>query len=197
MSYTATLLADQLIEYLESGRINPLECWPLLEQLDAELDRVLGPAGNFPNCYPRLLARTITDSIPTLWLLDFSVPDVDHAHAFRGTRAELVGAEMANLRAELLAAVRGWRRKLDQLKALRGQLLPDDWVQVPLKVILHVQKVKSVSTLTNHCKKYPEQIRRQSDGVYLIRRRFLERYLEGWDLKHYLDKPGSLDDKVQ
>jgi hypothetical protein len=102
---------------------------------------------------------------------------------------------MADLRAELLAAVRGWRRKLSQLKAVSGQLLPDDWVQVPLKVILHVQKVRSVSTLTNHCRDYPNRIRKQKKGWYLIRRRYLELYLDEGYLKRHLDKPGSLDDK--
>lgn len=193
MSNNATQLADQLIEYLEGG-VNPLECWPLLEQLDAELDRLLGPPGEFPNCHPRLLARKITDgapTLPTLWLLDFSVPDVDHAHQFRGTRAELAGDELAGLRAELLIAVRGWRRKVTTLEAVSGQLSPDDWVQVKLKMIK-----QTTTTVTTHCKKHPDRIRWQSDGVYLIRRKYLERYLEGWDLKHCLEKAGSLDSEV-
>ena len=181
MSDAATQLADQLIEYLQSGPINPLECWPLLEQLDAELDRVLGPPGEFPNCHPRLLARTITDSIPTLWLLDFSVPDVDHAHAFRGTRAELVGAEMADLRAELLAAVRGWRRKLP----VSGQLLPDDWVRVPRRKMF-VGKTKAYAD----CKKFPNKIRlTDDDGIFEIRRRCLDVYLEDETLNDYRIRP--------
>lgn len=173
MTNNATQLADQLIEYLEGG-VNPLECWPLLEQLDAELDRLLGPPGEFPNCHPRLLARKITDgaqTLPTLWLLDFSVPDVDHAHQFRGTRAELAGDELAGLRAELLIAVRGWRRKLSTLE--------DDWVRVPLRKMF-VGKSKPSSD----CDKFPDKIRfSETRGVYLIRREYLDEYLEGENLK--------------
>jgi hypothetical protein len=68
---------------------------------------------------------------------------------------------------------------------------PDDWVQVKLKMIK-----QTTTTVTTHCKKHPDRIRWQSDGVYLIRRKYLERYLEGWDLKHCLEKAGSLDNEV-
>lgn len=105
-------LANQLIEYLNSEKINPLDCWPLLEQLNAELDRLLGPPKEFPNCYPRLLARKITDLGATLWMLDFSVPDIDLAIEFRGTRNEVKEDDLNELRLNLLVAVKGWKRKI-------------------------------------------------------------------------------------
>jgi hypothetical protein len=90
---------------------------------------------------------------------------------------------------EVLAEqIRNGRQEKGKVPA---ELDPDDWVEVPYRKQTIVQMIVARSTCYDHSKnrKMKEVIRSIRDGNFIIRRRYLSRYVKESLLKIYMERP--------
>ena len=88
--------------------------------------------------------------------------------------------------------LKDWKRMLTAKTAAgksEVEKMPDDWVTVPLteKKVGKKNMVLTRQQIGEHCKRFPEVIKRIRNGLYQIRRCRLEDYLMGEPLKKYLE----------